>query len=171
MSMVHAASSKSKTELTNLDADCIQQNAVDLRLKTVRRIKPTLFVIDEESKIHRETEEVALDEEGYWFLEPGTYEITTNHVIKMGETEAGFVITRSTLNRNGVFITSGNYDSGYNGSMAGCLHVHGGPMKIKPGTRVGQMLLWEAEALSQYDGDYGFNEDGTPKTMEQKYHK
>lgn len=171
MSMIHAASPNSQTQLTNLDKDCIQQNAVDLRLKSVRRIKPTVFVIDEENKTHRETEVLEVGEDGYWTLEPGSYEITTDHIIKMGEAEAGFVITRSTLNRNAVFITSGNYDSGYAGAMAGCMHVNGGPMKIKPGTRVGQMLLWKAEALSQYDGSYGFAQDGTIKTDEVKYHK
>jgi deoxycytidine triphosphate deaminase len=168
--MIHAASPTTQTTLTNIDKECVQQNAVDLRLKSIRHIKPTLFVIDEDNKTHRETEPVELGEDGYWYLEPGTYEITTDHIITMGNSEAGFVITRSTLNRNGVFITSGNYDSGYNGSMAGCLHVEGGPMKIKPGTRVGQMLLWKAEALSQYNGDYGLDENGKPKMMEVKYH-
>ena len=75
--------------------------------------------------------------------------------ISVGDGEAGFVITRSTLNRNGVFLTSGLYDTGYEGVMAGVMHVSIGPMKIKPGTRVGQYLSWKAEALSSYDGDYG----------------
>lgn len=170
MSMVHAASSNSNTSLTNLDTACIQQAAVDLRVKSVKRILNTLFIIDENQKIHRENEDVVLDEDGYWTLNPGAYDMVTDHIIKMGEDEAGFVITRSTLNRNGVFITSGQYDPGYHGSMSMCVHVTTGPMRIKPGTRVGQMLLWKAEALSQYDGDYGFNKDGTVKMMEQKYH-
>lgn len=171
MSMIHAASPTTQTELTNLDEACVQQNAVDLRIKSIRWIKPTMFTIDEENKQHRETMEIPLDEEGYWNLDPGSYEITTDHIIKMGDAEAGFVITRSTLNRNGVFITSGNYDSGYHGAMAGCMHVTTGPMRIKPGTRVGQMLLWKAEALSQYDGSYGFTKDGVIKKDEEKYHK
>lgn len=170
MSMVHAASENSTTWLTNLDEDCVQQAAVDLRIKDVHRIKPTLFVLDEDQKIHRETELVPLDNDGYWYLEPGSYEFTTDHIIKMGSDEAGFVIIRSTLSRNGVIISSGNYDPNYHGAMAGCLHVNVGPMKIKPGTRIGQMLLWKAEALKQYDGDYGLDENGNPKTMEAKYH-
>lgn len=170
MTMVHAAGS-ANTKLTNLDSDCVQQNAVDLRIKSIRVISPTIFVIDEEKKQHRESAELNVGEDGYWHLEPGSYEFTTDHVINIGEDECGFVITRSTLNRNGVFITSGAYDAGYHGAMAGCLHVNGGPMKIKPGTRVGQMLLWKAETLSLYQGDYGLNPDGTPKVMESKYHK
>jgi len=75
--------------------------------------------------------------------------------IEVGMGEAGFVITRSTLNRNGVYLTTGLYDTGYNGIMAGVMHVTCGRMKIKPGTRIGQYLNFDAEALHKYDGDYG----------------
>ena len=74
------------------------------------------------------------------------------------------MITRSTLNRNGVFITSGLYDSGYNGVVAGVLHVNVGPMKVKVGTRVAQFLLFKAEALHAYNGDYG-----NGKSHDEKY--
>ena len=83
------------------------------------------------------------------------YEILFDHDIKVGEGEAGWVITRSTLNRNGLFITSGLYDSGYHGVMAGALHVTAGPAKIRPYTRVGQFLLFKAQNIKMYDGDYG----------------
>ena len=169
--MIHPASILSNTTISNIDDDCIQQNAVDLRVKSIRRILPTMFILDEERKVHRDTIEVGLDEDGYWNLEPGSYEFTTAHIIQVGEDEAGFVITRSTLNRNGVFVTSGNYDSGYHGAQAGCLHVTSGPMKLKPGTRIGQMLIWKAQAIKQYDGDYGLDEQGKPKAMEAKYHE
>ena len=75
--------------------------------------------------------------------------------ITIGPDEAGWVITRSTLNRNGLFITSGLYDSGYQGVMAGALHVNVGDALIAKGTRVAQFLLFKSEALSSYDGDYG----------------
>lgn len=168
--MVHAASENSTTWLTNVDESCIQSNAIDVKIKEVWRIKPTLFVIDEEQKIHRETEKLDVGEDGYWYLEPGSYEFTTDHIITMGHDESGILVTRSTLNRNSVTISSGQYDANYSGSMAGCLHVGVGPMKIKPGTRVGQMILWKAETLKPYNGDYGLDKDGKPKTMEAKYH-
>ena len=77
------------------------------------------------------------------------------NIINVGADEAGWVITRSTLNRNGLFITSGLYDTGYHGVMAGVLHVGVGPARIKQGTRIGQYLSFTAENLSSYDGDYG----------------
>jgi hypothetical protein len=48
--------------------------------------------------------------------------------------------------------------------MAGVMHVTVGIMKIKRGTRIGQYLNFQAQALHSYDGDYG---DG--KTHDNKY--
>ena len=39
--------------------------------------------------------------------------------------------------------------------MAGVLHVTTGTARIKKGTRVGQYLSFDAEALTMYNGDYG----------------
>lgn len=160
--MIHIKG-KSKTELSSVQEVDIQPNAIDLRLGKIFKIKNSEFIIDEEQKIHRGSEEVTLNEDGYYHLEPGSYEVIMENIINVAEGEAGFVITRSTLNRNGVFITSGLYDSGYNGVMAGVMHVNCGLMKIKPGTRIGQYLCFEAESLHKYDGDYGLNKEHDKK--------
>ena len=152
----HILSKTNDCELTGVQHGDSQPNAVDLRVKKIFEInKKSPFTISEEGKTHRGSTEVQPDEEGWFNLERGTYEIIMENVVSVGEGYAGFVITRSTLNRNGLFITSGLYDSGYHGVMAGCLHVRVGRAKIKKGTRVGQFLLFEAETLSMYDGSYG----------------
>ena len=148
--------------LTNVQEGDSQPNAVDLRVDKIFSLKNEVFSISEDSKKHRGSEEVeAVD--GYFELEPGTYEILMENIVKIPEGYAGWVITRSTLNRNGLFITSGLYDSGYHGVMAGCLHVEHGPAKIEKGSRVGQFLLFEAETLSMYDGDYGIGKEHDKK--------
>ena len=148
--------------LTNVQEGDSQPNAVDLRVDKIFKLKDEVFSISEDSKKHRGSEEVeAVD--GYFELEPGTYEILMENIVKIPEGYAGWVITRSTLNRNGLFITSGLYDSGYHGVMAGCLHVEHGPAKIEKGSRVGQFLLFEAETLSMYDGDYGIGKEHDKK--------
>ena len=152
-----------KSTLTAIQPGDVQPNAVDLRLGKVFWIAANEFVIDEDQKQHRGSTPVMLDDDGYYRLQPGHYEVIMENEISVGDGEAGFVITRSTLNRNGVFLTSGLYDTGYAGVMAGVMHVSVGPMKIKPGTRVGQYLSWEAEALSSYDGDYGHGKDHDKK--------
>lgn len=164
MSMINIGGPTSASKLTAIQEGDVQPNAVDLRLGTIHAINSNEFLIDEEQKIHRGSLQLGVHPDGYYHLEPGSYEVVMENKIEVGNGEAGFVITRSTLNRNGCFLTSGLYDTGYAGVMAGVLHVTCGPMRIKPGTRIGQYLSFEAEALSKYDGDYG---DG--KAHDQKY--
>ena len=139
-----------------------QPNAVDLRVDKIFRLHDKEFEISDKEKKHRGSWEVE-HQNGFFYLEPGTYEIIMENIVDIPEGYAGWVITRSTLNRNGLFITSGLYDSGYHGVMAGCLHVEHGPAKIEKGSRVGQFLLFEAETLSMYDGDYGIGKEHDKK--------
>lgn len=162
--MKHIMGSNSKSTLTNVQEGDVQPNAVDLRLGKIFKIKDELFQVSNEEKRHRGTEELKPDVEGYYNLPPGHYEVVMENIINVGENEAGWVITRSTLNRNGLFLTSGLYDTGYHGVMAGVLHVTVGQARIKQGTRIGQYLSFAAESLHKYDGDYGIG-----KSHDNKY--
>jgi len=153
--MKHIASDKSLSFLSAVQDVDIQPNAVDLRLGKVFKIRNKMFLIDEEQKQHRGSTEVEVSPDGYYTLFPGSYEVIMENEIQVANGEAGWVITRSTLNRNGVFLTSGLYDSGYHGVMAGVMHVTVDVVKIKPGTRIGQYLNFESETLRLYKGDYG----------------
>jgi len=153
--MIHLASASSTSQLSKFEDSQVQPNAIDLKVDKIFEIDKKDFAINEEQKVHRGSVEMMPDEKGDWILTPGCYEIIMEGEVEIGDDEAGWVITRSTLNRNGLFITSGLYDSGYNGVMAGALHVEVGNARIRKGTRVGQFLLFKAESLSQYDGDYG----------------
>jgi len=164
MTMRHIASNLTKSSLTNVQEGDIQPNAIDLRLGKVLKINDNVFTIDEEQKIHRGSTEFEPWTDGYFYLVPGAYEVVMENIVDVAEGEAGFVITRSTLNRNGVYLTTGLYDSGYNGVMAAVMHVTCGLMRIKPGTRIGQYLCFDAETLSMYDGSYGLG-----KEHDQKY--
>lgn len=161
--MKHILGLNSRSDLTGVeDGDC-QPNAVDLRLGKVFRIKNEIFEVTNDSKKHRGSEEILPDVEGFFTLEPGSYEVVMENIIHVGENEAGWVITRSTLNRNGCYITSGLYDSGYHGVMAGVLHVTCGTARIKQGTRIGQYLSFDAEALHSYQGSYGLGKEHDKK--------
>jgi len=163
--MKHIMGPNSTSSLTNVQDGDVQPNAVDLRLGKVFKINAeNRFVISEEEKTHRGSDEIIPDRHGWFYLPPGSYEVVMENVIDVGDGEAGWVITRSTLNRNGVFLTSGLYDSGYNGVMAGVMHVNVGTMRIRKGTRIGQYLSFNAEALSKYDGSYGIG-----KAHDEKY--
>ena len=129
--MIHLASKTSTSNLSKFDDKQVQPNAIDLKVDKVFRLEPKEFRISEEDKSHRGSVEILPDEQGYFNFVQGTYEIIMEGTVSIGEDEAGWVITRSTLNRNGLFLTSGLYDSGYEGVMAGALHVNGGSAKIK----------------------------------------
>jgi deoxycytidine triphosphate deaminase len=161
--MIHILGPTSKSTLTNVLGGDSQPNAVDLRLGKVYSMRNNEFIISEEEKRHRGTVEMLPDKDGWFVLPEGTYEVVMENIVHIGPDEAGWVITRSTLNRNGLFITSGLYDSKYHGVMAGALHVRGGPAKIKKGTRVAQFLLFKAEALSGYSGSYGIQSEHDKK--------
>lgn len=154
--MKHVLSPSSKTTLTQVQQGDSQPNAVDLRVSKIFKVENNIFILSEDEKVHRGSTEVQVGFDGYFTLYPSnTYEVIMENIINVGEGEAGWVITRSTLNRNGVFLTSGLYDSGYNGAMAAVMHITSGIFKLKPGTRIGQYLSFDAETLSLYNGSYG----------------
>ena len=161
--MKHPASSISKSSLTGYEPQDIQPNAIDVRVEQIQTISSNEFSIDDDNKTHRGSEPVEVDDSGYFVLPPGSYEIVMQGLVHMGEGEAGYIITRSTLNRNGVYITSGLYDSGYHGVMAATLHVTSGIAKIKKGTAVGQFILMMSESIGMYDGDYGVGKEHDKK--------
>ena len=164
--MKHILGPNSKSTLTEVKDGDSQPNAVDLRLGKVFKICPNNFWLSNTEKKHRGSIELSPGKEGYYELKPGHYEVVMENIIHVGEGEAGWVITRSTLNRNGCFLTSGLYDTGYHGVMAAVLHVTVANAYIKQGTRIGQYLSFNAESLSSYDGDYGVG-----KQHDKKYAK
>jgi len=161
MSLRNIALSTNPAELSHTEEDDVQPNAVDIRLDKVWQISNETFTLSDSHKGHRGSEELSFtrhfpDHEGEWIdLYPGSYEFTARGTVLVPPGFAGWVVTRSTLNRNGVFITSGLYDSGYHGVMAGVIHVSCGPFLVQRGTRIGQFILVDAETSHQYDGDYG----------------
>jgi deoxycytidine triphosphate deaminase len=167
--MKHILGPDSRSTLTNVQEGDSQPNAVDLRVGQIFTIGSDDFMISDDLKLHRNGgEAVPLDEDGFYTLPIGDYEVVMENIVNVGEGEAGWVVTRSTLNRNGVFLTSGLYDSGYNGVMAAVLHVGCGTAKIQKGTRIGQYLSFDAESLSSYDGDYGINKKHDAKYKGEK---
>lgn len=157
--MLHIASPQSNSSLSEISDEAVQPNAVDVSIDQVLSIPSTEFRLSKDYKAHRKahTDRHVPLQDNHWHLTTGSYEVVMTGTINVGEGEAGWIIPRSTLNRNGLFLTSGLYDSGYHGVMAGVLHVTCGPAVIERGARVGQFLLFPSETLHLYNGDYGLN--------------
>ncbi len=161
--MKHIKGSNTSSILSHVRFEDIQPNAVDLRVNRIFSIDDNSTVeLSEDTRVHALKQELVCVD-GWFKLPKGQYEIIMENNITVGENEAGIVIPRSTLNRNGIFITSGLYDSGYSGTMAAALHCTRG-LNIKRGTRIAQFVLFNAEMLHKYDGHYGVGKQHDIKT-------
>jgi len=144
------------TNISVLPQENIQPNAVDLNIDRVWEIGTDEFYIGIDNKQHRkDTKEIFPDSTGEWLLEAGKkYQFDTSHWVVIPEGFAGWLIPRSTLNRNGISITSGLYDSGFQNYVGAVMHIGCGNARIQKGARVAQFVYCEAETDSMYDGDY-----------------
>lgn len=81
------------------------------------------------------------------------YEFETKLTVKIPDNYIGIIHQRSTLSRNGVLITSGIWDSGYEGFLAGQIHT---PVELVLGhnVRIAQFILIPATSVGQYSGIY-----------------
>lgn len=157
--MKHINGIRTATTLTNVQKGDAQPNAIDVRIDRVLKVKSDTFELTEDSTVHRGTVEIFPDADGFFNFDIGSYEVILENIINVGEGEAGWFIVRSTLNRNGIFTTSGLFDSGYHGVCALALHNLVGPARIKKGTRIAQYLCFDAEALHKYNGSYGIGKE------------
>lgn len=85
----------------------------------------------------------------------------SNIYVDLPEGVACQLIVRSTFNRNGIFITSGLYDSGYLGHIGFAIHNRrSNPAFIGQGTRIGQIIFVESNTSGLYSGGWN-HEEGT----------
>lgn len=157
MTMIHINSTLTKSNLsTVLSEDCIQPNAVDLPLKEIYEITGDLVILNGKTKKHADRVKLTPNEEGLYILKGGKkYDVVFEPEVQIAEGEAGFLIQRSSLNRNGITVTSGLYDSGYNNIVGGMLHIPDGiTLVIGENERLAQLLLFKSETVHLYDGDY-----------------
>lgn len=157
--MIHIAGDVTQSIITNIRQKDIQPNAIDLSVQKIFSMYGD-FILDEKTKKQRQKQEVDINEQGYYHLkEHRSYEVLFSGKVTIADNEAGIIVPRSTLNRNGVFITTGLYDSGYGknapASLGACIHIRGGDAFIKPGTRIAQFVLFNAEMIYSYTGSYG----------------
>jgi deoxycytidine triphosphate deaminase len=147
----------------------VQPNAIDFTLDTLLALNPTSpAIVSEKGKTMRPPHPIPVSVQGTWELLPGiVYDGTSEMYVEVPEGVAAILYTRSTLVRNGVFLLSGLYDSGYKGHIGFTVYPIGGSIEIAPGTRVGQIAFVSAESAGVYAGGWNHAE-GTHYTGEQK---
>ena len=149
----------------------VQPNAIDFDIKTVMRIIPTNgvegreFFLNQDLKQHQQMKPLEPQlimcpltkvQVPYFCFGPRTsYDVTSSAYVEVPENTAAMLIVRSTLNRNGLFLTSGLYDSGFKGNVAGILHNMSDDWAyITPGSFIGQIMFIKSDAVGTYAGGY-----------------
>lgn len=152
------------TGITDPDKQ-IQPNAIDFTLDKLFTIDyQNTFTISEEGKQMRGGDEVIPvpsrnQDMDYWRLAGSTvYDGMSNIMVDLPEGVACELIIRSTLNRNGIFLTSGLYDSGFKGHIGFAIHNRSGIARIAPGTRIGQIKFVASDSAGTYAGGYNHEE-------------
>lgn len=140
---------------------CIQPNALDFDIDRVFAFKSEAnpFMLSEHDKLMRPTVEISptSDDAGQWWYLPANSvtDFSSSFYVTIPEGVAAMLIVRSTLNRNGLFITSGLYDATFKGMIAGCIHNRGPEATIAKGTRIGQIIFIKSEFSGvAYSGNY-----------------
>ena len=160
----------------NIQDGQIQPNAIDFPVDSLYKINKTPFYLsnDKSKRVNRSltlmditsshdvghifqhlNPEIGRTRNSGWLLEPGcSYEGSSHIYVEVPEKMAAFLVVKSTLNKNGVFIISGLYDSGYKGHIGFTLHNPLGYSYIEEGSFVGQIVFVDSESVGLYAGSY-----------------
>jgi deoxycytidine triphosphate deaminase len=144
-----------------VDRNFISPNAIDFTIDKLFAVdNTTVAVLSETEKKMRKVTEVAVDSDGYWTLEPNVvYDGMSAFFVSVPKQHAAQLIIRSTFNRVGCRMSSGLYDDSFSGNIGFTLINHSGQLKVKPGTRIGQIMFIESNSVGAYKGGYNSTAD------------
>lgn len=143
-------------------ANFVSPNAIDFPLSKVFSIaEANAFIVAEEGKVMRggapfnPVTDRATGKD-YWNLAGNSvWDCLSDMYVDVPDGVACMLITRSTLSRNGLFLTSGLYDSNFQGSIGCALYNNcSGIAKIGVDTRIGQIIFVESNNEGGYKGGY-----------------
>lgn len=147
----------------------IQPNGIDFTLDDLYKLEreANVFTLGTTTKKHAKWEkmvpyealhkekDVTVREPSYHLQPQSMYDFSSNmRAVLPADGVAALLIVRSTLNRNGLFITSGFYDSGFEGQISGMLRTSQLGAVIARGARIGQIIFMSSDAAKAYDGQY-----------------
>lgn len=143
---------------TGYSDDCVQPNALDITIDSVTALDKGLYtpmfsLRKNGDKVFRPSYRMEPVDGILFDLYPGQYSFESDITVEIPEGVVGWVVARSSLTRNGIFIVSGIYDSGFKGRVGGTIHT---PIWIhlEKGVRVAQLITAKAESRHLYDGQY-----------------
>lgn len=146
----------------------IQPNAVDFTVDHINEfagdhIYTQTFYVGETKKAMRQQKPLAsapLDGVEVWALrQQSEYDVMSDVYVEVPEGFAAILVLRSTFVRNGCWLASGLYDSGFKGNIGAVLHTGNAAAVVEVGTRLGQIIFAESGTAKMYAGGYN-TQDG-----------
>ena len=99
--------------------------------------------------------EIGPERQQGWTLLHGFYDVLSSMHVTVPAGVACMIFPRSTLVRNGLFVSTGLYDQGFSGTIGGTLHIRNSLTRIAKGTRIGQIVFVTAQdSKLLYAGGY-----------------
>lgn len=151
----------SKQFCTNVPKESIQPNAVDITLDQVFRLLDVEVKISKDSAMMRDRKVMhpshssyGIETAPYYKFKPGQYQFESNIGCDLPQGVVGWIVARSTLNRNGIFIVSGIYDAGFHSTTIGGTMYIPCDVEIEQGARIAQFVTMKAETEYLYNGKY-----------------
>jgi len=139
------------------------QCGIDLSIKNIRRIKGgKIFQKGKEIDEYEEVE-IKINEKGniVFILSKGIYSLEFDQDIKLDNKHCGHVKGRSTTNRVGCYIWSGEFDPGFECPSIGAtmLVFSDNIVEIEEHSCLAQLILEECEESEEYNGSYKGEKD------------
>lgn len=141
--------------LKNWDPKDLAQVGLDVRIARLYHLDNSAKAMVKEKIRAFASRTLLYPMNGEYDLIPGqVYEFESDIVVSMPVDAAGLIVHRSSMLRNGVIVTSGIWDPGFTGNLNGFILPQACTVTVGQFERVGQFVVWEASACSQYTGIY-----------------
>jgi len=133
----------------------IQPNAIDFDVDTIQQLHTNLqVVITDDSKVMCHQVPVEAKDGMFHLAANQEYDISSKVYVEVPEGKAAILVLRSTFVRNGLWLASGLYDSGFKGNIGAVLHTGNNSVILARGTRIGQIIFIESDSAGMYAGGY-----------------
>lgn len=144
------------------EENAIQMQGIDVRVRDIRRVDSWY----RNGMVHAgnrktdlpatvEVDTIRIDEQEYWTLDPGYYEVTLVEGITVPRNVSLHLKTRSSLVRCGAIVHSGQFDAGFHTEHGGCFLQVINPVLIAREARIAQAICFSSQPVDElYDGQW-----------------
>ncbi len=137
----------------------INPNGVDLKVSEIWKLpeEGIVTINGKERKIEPEKMKIDVDEDGFYYLPKGTYEIRIANKITIPKNAVGLLFPRSTFNRLGVIKSeSAVWDSGYSGHGTQTVRITVQELRVHKDEYWFQMMFFDTkgEVNQLYEGHW-----------------